>query len=68
MNIVVEHKLNEEQSDTLREDLDRALSEVKEQLDKTFVGWERTKKVVSYTVVGVGVLSFAFGYFVGKSS
>ena len=67
MKIVVEHKINRKQKEELKEEFNEAIDELQKQLAETFAGWERTKTVVTYTIVGVAVGSFGLGYFIGRS-
>lgn len=73
MKIVVEHKLDDEQKEEMksefgdvREELEEALKELRFQVESTFDGWEKTKKIFTYTLVATGVGGFAFGFIVGK--
>ena len=70
MKIVMEHKINEEQKEELRSELNTALKDFRTQLGETFEDWgyiEKTQRLMTYAVVGIGVGGFALGYFVGRS-
>lgn len=68
---VIEHKLNEDDREIAKEQLEEAMIELRAQMQKTFDGWDETKeqarRLAAYTVVGVAALSFTLGYLVGKS-
>lgn len=67
MKLVIEHKLDDDQQDMLKGELEEALAELKTQIDKTFSEWESTKRAARASILTVSVFFFSLGYFVGKS-
>lgn len=67
MKITVEHKLDDEQKEEFKAELEQGLVDLKEQLDEVFANWETMKRNVSYVIVGTAVVGFVAGVAVGKS-
>ena len=63
----MEHKLDDEQKEEFKSELEQGLAELKEELDNVFAGWETMKRNAAYAIVGTGVVAFAMGIVVGKS-
>lgn len=67
MKIVVEHKINDRQKEEIRAELNQGLNDLQDQLYKNFNAWQQqSKKLVVYSLIGVGVTGFSLGYFIGK--
>ncbi len=66
MKFVVEHKLDEEQKEEFKTELEQGLVDLKEQLDDVFAGWDTLKRNCTYAIVGTGIVAFATGVVVGK--
>ncbi len=67
MNITMTHKLDEEQKEEFKTELEQGLVDLKEQLDEVFANWETMKRNVSYAIVGTAGVAFVAGIAVGKS-
>lgn len=66
MKITMEHKLNDEQKEEFKKELDQALEDLKEQLEQTMASWNKMERTFTYVVVGTGVFGFSFGFVIGK--
>lgn len=67
MKIVMEHKLNEEQKDEFKLELEQGLEDLRAQLEQTFRGWDVLKRNCTIAIVGTGVVAFVAGIALGKS-
>ncbi|MCK5602225.1 hypothetical protein KAR91_10160 [Candidatus Pacearchaeota archaeon] len=63
----MEHKLNNEQKEEFKSELEQGLEDLKAQLEQTVDGWETLKRNCTIAIVGTGVVAFAAGIVVGKS-
>ena len=64
MNVTVQHEISQEQREELRE----LVGSFNSNLEKTLDSWERTKSTFAYTVVSVGLFTFAIGFLSGRAS
>lgn len=68
MNVTVTHKLDDDQAEDFKVEFREASDNLKAQLDKTFEGWERTKKIMVYTVYATAGVAFTMGFLTGRLS